>query len=101
MSPAEIIAAYPKFDFGNYLPLHTNGVSGGWVAVLRTERQAVDGSTALYVYKDRLVLMAMRIPYAYNDWQVVESAPYDTLEELRGSLDRLTTAPAASCWAAP
>lgn len=100
MNPKDLIGRYPAYNFGNYMPIHRCGVSGGYVAVLTTKRRAVDGATAVFVYKDRVITMAVRIPYNYNNWSAVASKDYDTVGELKAALDEATGEPAASCWGA-
>lgn len=100
MTPKALIDSYPAFNFGDYLPLHRCGVPRGYVAVLATDRKVVDGSTAVFVYQDRVVIMALRIPYNHNDWFTVSSEHYDTLDELRTAIDAAIARPTASCWGA-
>ena len=66
--------------------------------MLATERRAVDGRTAVWVYRDRVVTMALRIPYNYNDWQTIESRAYNTPEELKAALAELTKPKTAGMW---
>jgi hypothetical protein len=101
VKPLELLKGYTKFNPHAGVPggqVHSCGAPGGFVARLTTERKAVDGYTAIYVYKDRVALMSIRFPYLHERWITLDSAPYNTVSELKALLDDFTKAPVASCW---
>lgn len=92
-NPLNLIAQYPDAD----IP-HTVGLCRGAVAYLKTDTNLCDGKTAVVVYRDRVQLCILPVPYNFRSWTVRKNHPYDTIEDLRKILDDLTTVRQASCW---
>jgi len=103
VTTTEQITTYCEAEGYPFLPMtarygHSCGVPSDYATVVDTERRVVDGTHAVYVYADRVVLMSLRYPTNYNDWQTVEAIAYSTTEELLAALKTLTKAKSAPCW---